>query len=274
MNFPEKLEDFRCVTAFTPTVCTLIGARIPAQCEDTPLDAVIAEAEKKLNGEKVEKMLIFAPDACGIHLWERYPEKLAKVEAVAPLRVPTKVVMPSVTPVCFASMYTGATPAIHGIQKYERPILTVETIFNTFPEAKKKTGICAVNQCSIDLIFRKRPVTYCSTRSDAEAVKFSHFLMQDPAFDVVLNYATDYDHIMHATGPFADEAIGALDRNIAAFQQFSAWIDEYWGAYNRLLVWSPDHGAHESSPGRGPPGTDMPEDLLVYHFYSIRAKNK
>ena len=57
MNFPEKLEDFRCVTAFTPTVCTLIGARIPAQCEDTPLDAVIAEAEKKLNGEKVEKML-------------------------------------------------------------------------------------------------------------------------------------------------------------------------------------------------------------------------
>ena len=219
-------------------------------------------------------MLIFAPDACGIHLWERYPEKLAKVEAVAPLRVPTKVVMPSVTPVCFASMYTGATPATHGIQKYERPILTVETIFNTFPEAKKKTGICAVNQCSIDLIFRKRPVTYCSTRSDAEAVKFSHFLMQDPAFDVVLNYATDYDHIMHATGPFADDAIAALDRNIAAFQQFSAWIDEYWGAYNRLLVWCPDHGAHESSPGRGAHGTDMPEDLLVYHFYSIRAKNK
>ncbi|MCR4575435.1 MAG: hypothetical protein K5787_16885, partial [Lentisphaeria bacterium] len=72
----------------------------------------------------------------------------------------------------------------------------------------------------------------------------------------------------------ADEAIGALDRNIAAFQQFSAWIDEYWGNYNRLLVWCPDHGAHESSPGRGSHGTDMPEDLLVYHFYSIRAKNK
>ena len=74
--------------------------------------------------------------------------------------------------------------------------------------------------------------------------------------------------------PFADEAIAALDRNIAAFQQFSAWIDEYWGGYNRLLVWCPDHGAHESAPGRGAHGTDMPEDLLVYHFYSIRAKNK
>ena len=117
MNFPEKPDDFRCVTALTPTVCDLCGVRRPAQCADEPIAAVMAAAAKALAGQKVEKLLLFAPDAVGIHLWERFPEKLAAVEALAPVRVPTRVVMPSVTPVCFASMFSGALPEVHGIQQ-------------------------------------------------------------------------------------------------------------------------------------------------------------
>ena len=274
MNIKEPLEAFRNVTAFTPTVCTLAGARIPAQCQDTPLEAVLAEAEKQLgSGEKIQKMLIFAPDACGIHLWERFPEKLPEVESVAPLRLPIKVVMPSVTPVCFASMYSGATPEIHGIREYAKPVLTVETIFNTFPEAKLKTAISAVNGCSIDTIFRKRPITYISTESDAESLQFTKQLMSNPAYDIVLNYATNYDHFAHATGPFGDKAIECFFTCIDYFRQCSEWVDTYWGNFNRLLVWCPDHGQHESTPGHGTHGSDMPEDLYVYHFYSIRKAN-
>ena len=275
MNIKEPLDTFRCVTSFTPTVCTLAGARIPAQCQDTPLEAVIAEAEKQLGpGEKVEKMLIFAPDACGIHLWDRFPEKMPEVESLAPLRVPIKVVMPSVTPVCFGSMYSGATPEIHGIREYAKPVLTVETIFNTFPEANLKTGIASVNGCSIDSIFRKRKITYISTTSDEESHQFTKQLMQDPAYSIVLSYVTNYDHFAHATGPFGDEALKWFFTCIDYFRECSEWLDTYWGNYNRLLVWCPDHGQHENSPGHGTHGSDMPEDLYVYHFYSIRKANR
>ena len=274
MNIKEPLDSFRGITSFTPTVCTLLGARVPAQCQDTPLEAVIAEAEKQLGpGEKVEKMLIFAPDACGIHLWDRFPEKLPEVESVAPLRIPIKVVMPSVTPVCFASMYSGATPEIHGIREYAKPVLTVETIFNTFPEANLKTAIASINGCSIDTIFRKRHITYISTESDAENHQFTRQLMEDPAYDVVLSYAMDYDSFAHAKGPFGDKAVAAFFTCIDYFRECSEWVDRYWGNYNRLLVWSPDHGQHETSPGHGGHGSDMPEDLYVYHFYSIRKRN-
>ena len=275
MKFQEPIETFRCVTSFTPTICTLIGARIPAQCQDTPIDSVIAEAEKVLGkGEKIEKALIFAPDACGIHLWERFPEKMPEVESLAPIRVPIKVVMPSVTPVCFASMYSGATPEVHGIREYAKPVLTVETIFNTFPESGFKTGISAVNGCSIDTIFRKRPITYISTESDAESMQFTKVMMDNPSYNVVLNYATNYDHFAHAVGPFGDLALNSFFTCIDYFRQCSEWVDTVWGDYNRLLVWCPDHGQHETSPGHGGHGSDMPEDMLVYHFYSIRKKGQ
>lgn len=32
------------------------------------------------------------------------------------IEIPFSTVMPSVTPVCFATVYTGAQPEIHGIQ--------------------------------------------------------------------------------------------------------------------------------------------------------------
>lgn len=272
MNIPEKASDFKCVTAFTPTICTLTGARIPAQCQEEPLAAVLEEAQRVLGGEKVEKVMIFAPDAVGCHLWEKYPEQLERTQKIAPVRIPTRVVMPSVTPVCFGSMYSGATPDIHGIQEYAKPVLTVETIFNTLPEAGLKTLISSINNCSIDCIFRRRPVTYCSVGTNPEVLRFTKFALGNPEYDVIVNYAMDYDKMLHAHGPFAQESVDAFNRDVDDFELISNWIDEHWANYNRLLVFCPDHGGHESAPGRGGHGSDADEDMLVYHFYSIRKK--
>ena len=65
--------------------------------------------QEQLNGDLVEKVLIFAPDG-SVSTSGKFPEYLAAVEAIAPLRIPIRVVMPSVTPVCFASMFSGALP--------------------------------------------------------------------------------------------------------------------------------------------------------------------
>jgi len=274
MQYSEKNEDFRCVTSLTPTVCELCGVRTPAQNGDTPIESVIQAAENELHGEKIEKMLIFAPDAVGIQLWDKFPEEISKVQSLAPVRVPIRVVMPSVTPVCFASMYSGAMPEVHGIREYAKPVLTCETLFNVFPEAGKNTAICAVNACSIDTIFRRRPITYISTVSDKAAVDFTDSLLKEYDYDFILTYATDYDAVMHHTAPFAPEAITAFKTDIASFQRLVELTDTIWAGYNRLIIWSPDHGSHTAENGHGIHGKDIPEDMLVYHFYRIKAKNK
>jgi hypothetical protein len=274
MNFPEKPDDFRCVTALTPTVCDLCGVGRPAQCADEPIAAVMAAAAKALAGQKVEKLLLFAPDAVGIHLWERFPDKLAAVEALAPVRVPTRVVMPSVTPVCFASMFSGALPEVHGIQEYAKPVLTCETIFNAFPEAGWNTAIAAVQECSIDKIFRKRKATYISTTGDDESLAYSELLLKQRPVDLLLSYATDYDKNLHSTGPFSDKALAAFDQDLVAFQKLCALVDEVWADYNRAVVFCPDHGGHatDDTGTRGAHGKDIPEDMLVYHFYRFMPK--
>ena len=46
------------------------------------------------------------------------------------LEVRYETVMPSVTPVCFGTMYTGAQPEVHGIRRYEKPVIKIDTIFD------------------------------------------------------------------------------------------------------------------------------------------------
>ena len=274
MRYPEPDPSFRCVTSLTPTVCDLCGVRRPAQCGDEPIAALVEAAQEQLHGGKIEKVLIFAPDAVGIHLWEKFPEQLSAVEAIAPWRIPIRVVMPSVTPVCFGSMFSGALPEVHGIREYAKPVLTCETIFNVFPEAGRKTAIAAVNGCSIDTIFRKRPVTYVSTTKDADTLAFSEHLLRQPEYDFLLSYAYDYDHAGHAGGPFSADAIAAFNTDLDSFQKLAALADEVWADHNHLIVFAPDHGQHDTTTGRGSHGLDIPEDMLVYHFYAIRPARR
>src|SRR5258706_14345046 len=55
----------------------------------------------------------------------------------------------------------------HGIKRYERPVLSCDTIFDALARAGKKVAIVAVRDSSIDLIFRERPIDYFSPTYDA-----------------------------------------------------------------------------------------------------------
>ena len=69
-------------------------------------------------GEPADRVFMYNPDAIAAWLMEKYPHFFTEVEESAPLSVPFCTVMPSVTPVCFGTMYTGAQPEIHGIRSY------------------------------------------------------------------------------------------------------------------------------------------------------------
>jgi len=149
-DFTIKYRTECSIGQLTPTVCALGGVRAPRQCEAVPIEAVVSAAAKIIPEGRVGKFLIYNPDAVGDDLWRRYPKIMAPAISDGDIKLSCASVMPSVTPVCFASIYSGASPEVHGIRKYEKPALSVETLFDVFAGAGRKVAIVSRNECSID----------------------------------------------------------------------------------------------------------------------------
>ena len=115
------------------TVCASLAYALGI---DPPKLAATANNELNLyidnvfNGQKADRVVMYNPDAIAQWIYEKYPQFFTKVKANADVEIPLAAVMPSVTPVCFATMYTGTQPSVHGIQKYEKPVITIDTIFD------------------------------------------------------------------------------------------------------------------------------------------------
>ena len=83
---------------------------------------------------------------------------------------------------------------------------------------------------------------------------------------------TGYDSMQHSTGCFSPEcteqAVLAADR----FEQLAGDMDQYYAHQNRMLVFVPDHGGHLIEENCGTHGFNIPEDMLVSHYYRLRRK--
>ena len=259
----------------TPTICEINNWPIPEQCGATAIPVIVDHAQRVFGGEgKNEKTFIYCPDAVGEIHRQHYPELLARVEKVAGIRLLSSGVMPSVTPVCFGTIFSGASPEVHGIKQYAKPVLEVETLFNSVAKAGKKCAIVAVNTCSIDMIFRKRDVEYYSMLTDARCREMVEMLLANDDYDMIVCYSTDYDHLSHCSGCDSETSVTALKNCVQYFEDFAGLIDKYWAKYNRTLVWAPDHGNHPISETSGTHGTNTPEDMLVNHYYRITPGTK
>ena len=259
------------IQAVTPTLCRLLGVSLPALCDSRPLDTILENSQKAFNGLDAQKCLVFAPDAIGNHLYELHPSLFAPVAEVAPLEVSLQSVVPPVTPTCFASMFTGAEPAQHGIRKYDKPVLKCDTLFDALIRAGKRVAIAAVRDCSIDRIFRDRAIDYFSEDYDPDVTRRVVSLLSKDQHSFILVYHQEYDDQMHATAPFDPRAIQAARNNMSAFVDIAEAFDTYWSNHDRIIVFAPDHGAHlDPAIGKGSHGADIREDMELKHFYGIR----
>ncbi len=266
-------EDPRpAIRSLTPTVCALCDVPQPRDCSAEPLEPVLEVSRSAFGEGACERCLVFAPDALGDHLRAREPELFAAVERAAPFPVALQAEVPSMTPVCFASMFTGAPPSVHGIRRYERPQLACDTVFDAFARAGRRVAIVAVRDSSIDLVFRGRAVDYYSEKYDPWVTERVIGLLAAGRHELIVAYHQEYDDVMHAVGPFHPRARRGARNSIEAFTDLSAAVDSAWGALNRLLIFAPDHGAHDDpASGGGNHGTEAAEDMHVTHYLGIRA---
>jgi hypothetical protein len=253
------------ITSVTPTVCSLFGVKPPKDSGAKPVDSVLGE---------VEKVFIYAPDAIGEGLYRDYKNLFSGVRKLAPLEVEMKSIIPTWTPVCFSSMFTGAQPQIHGITKYEKPVLTIDTLFDTLARARKRVAIVAVKGSSIDLVFRNRKIDYYSEEYDPQVEMRVLDILKAKDYDLILAYHQEYDDLMHGSTPRDPKALEAFRRHLKSFETLATAFNERYTSENRVVAFTPDHGTHiDSVTGKGTHGTDSPEDMDVRHFWGINPGN-
>lgn len=267
---------------------TLCGALAYAMGIDAPKHAaapnetLVNYIDEVLQGKKVDRIFMYNPDAVSQWVSEKYPHFISEAYNHTALSVPMRTVMPSVTPVCFGTMYTGAQPEVHGIQKYEKPVITIDTLFDAMIRAGKKCLILADPRASLSHIYNDRDMDYIRCTSPWEVNAAAAKAIMEDQYDFIVCYNGNYDYWQHRFGPESPEALAELKQNSVAAATFATMIKNNWKNHNTLFGFAMDHGSHEIAPRihttgetlLGDHGTDLPEDLNIVHRYQIFPATK
>ena len=253
------------------TLCYAMGLEKPKESAEKN-DVLASYIDEKFMGEKADRVFMYNPDAVAEWVYKKYPYLFENAISHTELEVPLCSVMPSVTPVCFGTMYTGAQPEVHGIQAYAKPVIKIDTIFDALIRAGKKPVIIAYGSSSLSKIYLERNMDYyCFETVEQVNAKAAELILKDE-HDFYVVYNGNYDSKMHKTGPESIDALSEIRANADTFAMFSEMIKEHWKNHNTLLGFAMDHGCHEIDGNCGSHGLDMPEDLNIVHLYNIYRK--
>ena len=259
------------LTGVARSLANAMQIEAPAQSEasNAAIDNLVKHV---LGGEKADRVLMYNPDAVALWLYQKYTHLYLPMLNKVKLTLPLQSVMPSVTPVCFGTMYTGAMPAVHGIRKYEKPVIKIDTIFDALLRAGKKPAIIAITPCSLAKIYLERDMDYFIYDNYEDINAKAMELIEKDEHDFILVYNGNYDSTMHKQGPEAEDSLKALQHNVNTYSQLHDKVAECWKHHNTLMAFAPDHGCHLIDGGSGSHGLDMPEDLNILHFYDVLPK--
>lgn len=266
------------LTRFCATVCKAMCIDAPEHAE-APLDWA-CDTLHQLCKDGFDRVLIHNPDAVGMWLYQDYPDAFEPVLKHTHITIPFRSPMPSVTPVCFGTMYTGAEPAVHGIREYAKPLITIDSFFDAAARAGKRVALIAPPTCSLSNIFKERDITYCLCSGEDEIMKKAQELIAEDEYDVICVYTYMFDTLNHRNGPTHPETLEALYNQGRYFDTLIGCVKRSWAQHNTLIGFCPDHGVHEvvpygselnskGKPVRGHHGSDRTQDLNILHYMGV-----
>jgi predicted AlkP superfamily pyrophosphatase or phosphodiesterase len=252
-------------------LCEIMGIAPPEHAAAAN-KALVDYAKSVFGGENADRIFMYNPDAIAQWLYEKYPQLFKDAKPRIDLELPLRSPMPSVTPVCFSTMYTGAQPEIHGFTKYEKRTIAIDTIFDALIRAGKKPAIVAYHTCTVGVIFKEREMDYFTYTNDADVhAKVAELILEDK-YDFIAIHACNFDTFMHKYGTESVEALSELNVNSSVYASFDKLIRDNWKGHNVLMGFAMDHGCHDTDSGAGTHGLDMPEDLNITHLYKAYKK--
>ena len=243
-----------------------MGVEPPKFAEPANAD-LTAYIDQCLAGQKADRVFIYNTDAIGQWVVEKYPDLSKDLRERMDFEMPMRTINPPKTPCAFGSMYTGAAPKVHGIEVYEKKLITIDTLFDALARAGKKVALLSMNNYSMSIIFAGRDIDYYIydqySKVNAKAVEL---IMKDE-YDFILCYNANYDDIMHKKGPEHPESIAQVGFNFRTFCMFDELIRNHWKHHNVLIGTGMDHGCHETPEGKGTHCDDAPYDRNIIHYY-------
>ncbi len=249
-------------------LCYAMGIEAPALSAAPNVD-LCRYIDDSLSGKKADRVFMYNPDAIAQWVYEKYLHLFEEITHTIDIEIPFCTVMPSVTPVCFGTMYTGAQPSEHGIQSYAKPVITIDTIFDALIRSGKKPVIVSTANDSMSKIFLEREMEYFIYDTVEQVNAKATELIVEDKHDFIAVYNGNYDSIMHKFGPESEQALGALAANVKAFAMFRETIETHRNRHNTLMGFAMDHGCHEIDGNCGSHGLAMEEDLNIVHLYQL-----
>lgn len=257
------------IASVTPTLAALMGVPAPALSEAPPMMALLAAAAEA-GIDSIDRCFIYCPDAIGTAVVRDNPEPFGEVREAAPVEINLQSVYPPKTPVCFATMFTGASPEAHGIRRYVRRVLECDTVFDALIRGGRRPAIATVKDSSMEILFKGRRIEIFAEAGDDEVTARSLELIAGDRHDLIIAYHQEYDDTLHEKDPGSEEALAAIRRHAAAFAALAGASVKAWAGRDSMVVFAPDHGAHlDLLTGTGDHGEDIPEDMEVTHFAGL-----
>jgi len=243
-----------------PTVSAALGLPPPASAAAGPVPE-IAEA---LSGS--ERLAILAPDALGEFAWGKWHHVMPFMESLHQERSLTlKSILPSVTPVNFACMVTGAELSVHGV-RVKTEDFQCETLFDVVREhGGQSAGVGLDGYTGDKLLGRCADIWGKAGEGDDQRVadKIQEIVeYHEPQF--LIAQLGRVDTLFHKLGPSSPEVVPMLRETDARLGRLIPFLTS--NRYAVILL--ADHGQHDrkdAGPGekKGKHGTDSPEDCLV-----------
>jgi len=272
------------LTRFAATVARLAGVEAPA-CAAEPIEWVCDQLTA-ICRDRIDRVFIHNPDAVGMWLYQKYPDAFEVVLKHVQVTLPMRTAMPSITPVCFATMYTGAEPEVHGILERKKPMepVQVDTLFEAMIRAGKKVALVSVSTASMSQLFLGKGMDIYNCEDEPAVVAKAQELILQDEYDMICVYTYMYDNMDHIYGPEGKEALEALYNQGKHFDKMVTLIKQQWKDHNTLISFSTDHGVHafenphELYKGKwlkvGGHGTDSPLDINVLHGIGVICASK
>ncbi|MCQ2400322.1 MAG: alkaline phosphatase family protein [Lachnospiraceae bacterium] len=261
------------LTHVAATIADLFDVERPALSEEPLL--FVEDAVRDLCRKPFDRLFIQNPDCMAQWMINKYPDAMYPVQKLTQIAVPLHSVMPSVTPVNFGTIYTGAMPAVHGITEYRKPVITIDSLFDSMIRAGKKIALLGQKSCSMSNIWLERDMDYFVIENEGERAEKVRDLIIEDKHDVIVVWTGKYDTYDHKYGPEDPHSVAAFYQQGQLFEYFVETIKRNWKNHNALIGFMSDHGCHAVEPTEenkrhlGDHGTDSPLDLNVVHYYGV-----
>ncbi|MEA4964979.1 MAG: hypothetical protein VB055_04025 [Oscillospiraceae bacterium] len=255
------------MTQLAASVAKAMNAEAPK--ESAPAIPAVDHLVQGTFRKAADRVLIYNPDCIGMWFWQKYTDLFQPIMRNTQLAVPVSTVMPSVTPVCFGTMYTGAMPEVHGIRSYAKPVIRIDSLFDSLRRSGKKVALVAVADSSMAKIFAERDIDYYILPDDAAVTDQALELVREDQYDLISVYNQEYDDMIHSYTPEAPLAMAAAEHHIRDFGRLADAVKQYWQSHDSMIVWASDHGNHMDWDGHGNHGEYCEDDINVMHFYGV-----